>query len=86
MVVICRYLDGNTHILCFLYIFHFGKSLDFALEKNSNYSNCVNVKKHMSNIKNVCLPIRTMFDSTLFTSKLSFVTVGFLVRNGFGVP
>ena len=34
--------------------------------------------------ENVCAPMRSMYDLN-FYSQLSLVTVGFLVRNGFGV-
>jgi len=45
----------------------------------------VNLKKHVKKSKNERFTIRTMYNSILIISKLSSVTVGFLVKNRFGM-
>jgi len=65
--------------------FSHGKELKFFRRQFLSLKHSVNLKNHIYKSKNVRSPTGTMYNSTLFISKLSLVTVGFLVRNGFGV-
>ena len=73
----------TPHILFVLFVFLLEKSLGFVF-REILIKHSVNLKKTPKN-KDVPFPIRTMYNSILFTSKLSSVTVGFLVKIGFGV-
>jgi len=82
----CRYLIGGTHILFFLYVI-LEKSLGFVFKEILiTQTLCKPNKNHRNKREKVRFPIRTMHNSIVFISKLSSVTVGFLVKNGFGVP
>jgi len=82
----CRYLVSDYHFLFFLNYLPPWKELKVCFGDNSNHSNIAKTKENRTCKSNyVRLPIGTMYNSNLFISKLSSVTVGFLVRNGFSV-
>jgi len=70
----------------FLFVFILEKSLSFVLRKLWSLKHSANVKKsHKQECAYVRFAIRTMYNLIVFISKLSSVTVGFLVKNAFGV-
>jgi len=80
-------LVGDTHILFFLFVFLREKSLSFVF-KEILITQTLRKPKKSHKQKQECAFFHknnVVYNLMLFISKLSSVTVGFHVKNGFGV-